>query len=93
MLRLSLTGSFFSYLRGNFLSSNAPIIKGNSKNAESEWRTGEAGDKWLVASQAGADTFLMRKTQVGAPGTNMIAAKRPCQVLFWLFGVFQSTSY
>ena len=35
----------------------------------------------------------MRKSQVGALGTNMIAAERPCHVLFWLFGVFQSTSY
>ena len=89
VLRLSLTGSFFPS------ELSPPIIEGNSKYAESEWRTGEAGDKWLVASQAGAgvDTFLVRKSQVGALGTNMIAAERPCHVLFWLFGVFQSTSY
>ena len=83
----------FSHLRGNFVSSNEPIIERNSKYAKSEWRTGETGDKWLVASQACMDTLLVRKTQVGAPGTNMIAAERPCQVFFWLFGVFQSTSY
>ena len=46
VLRLSLTGSFFPS------ELSPPIIEGNSKYAESEWRTGETGDKWLVASQA-----------------------------------------
>ena len=83
VLRLSLTGSFFSHLRRN--SSNATIIEGNSKYAESEWRAGEAGDwglgaGWLVASQAGADTFLVRKWHK----CNCSREALPCLVLaFW----------